>query len=134
MSGPSLTPKQEKFAQVYVETGNASEAYRRAYNTKNYKPESVTVNASKLLSDANVSLRVAELRAATVKRHEITVDTIRDMLLEDRDFARELETPAAAVSATEKLGKLYGLFTEKVDHSGQVGLYRVTRTIEERGK
>jgi phage terminase small subunit len=26
-----LTPKQEAFAQAYIETGNASEAYRRAY-------------------------------------------------------------------------------------------------------
>ena len=27
-----LTPKQEAFACAYVETGNASEAYRRAYD------------------------------------------------------------------------------------------------------
>ena len=26
-----LTPKQEKFCQVFIETGNASEAYRQAY-------------------------------------------------------------------------------------------------------
>lgn len=56
-----LTPKQEKFAQLYVELGNASEAYRVAYDSK-AKPESVNVNASKLLADAKVSLRVQELR------------------------------------------------------------------------
>ena len=27
-----LTPKQSKFAEEYVNTGNASEAYRRAYD------------------------------------------------------------------------------------------------------
>ena len=27
-----LTPKQEKFCQLYVELGNASDAYRQAYN------------------------------------------------------------------------------------------------------
>ena len=27
-----LTPKQRKFAEEYVNTGNASEAYRRAYD------------------------------------------------------------------------------------------------------
>ena len=37
-----LTPKQEKFAQVYVETGNASEAYRAAYACERMK--SATVN------------------------------------------------------------------------------------------
>ena len=28
-----LTPKQEAFCRAYVETGNASEAYRQAYPT-----------------------------------------------------------------------------------------------------
>ena len=35
-----LTPKQEKFAQVYVECGNASEAYRQAYNAENMQDDS----------------------------------------------------------------------------------------------
>ena len=56
-----LKPKQEKFAQIYVECGNASEAYRKAYNSK-AKYESVNVAASKLLADSKVSLRVKELR------------------------------------------------------------------------
>ena len=30
-----MTPKQEQFTRLYVETGNASEAYRQAYNTDN---------------------------------------------------------------------------------------------------
>ena len=60
----NLTPKQERFAQLYVEMGNASEAYRQAYDTS-AKAESVHVNASKQLSDAGVSLRVQELRNAT---------------------------------------------------------------------
>ena len=37
-----LTPKQEKFAQVYVETSNASEAYRQAYDALKMKPETIT--------------------------------------------------------------------------------------------
>lgn len=58
---PQLNPKQEKFCQLYVDLGNASEAYRQAYNST-AKPESVHVNASKLLSDAKVSLRVKQLQ------------------------------------------------------------------------
>ncbi|MGU9998175.1 terminase small subunit, partial [Bordetella avium] len=37
----ALTPKQEAFALAYVETGNASEAYRRAYSAERMKPETV---------------------------------------------------------------------------------------------
>lgn len=71
-----LTPKQEAFALKYVECGNASEAYRHAYDAENSKPEAVWVNASKVLSGAKVSLRVMELQEQHVERHEITVDRI----------------------------------------------------------
>jgi phage terminase small subunit len=110
-----LTPKQEAFACAYIETNNASEAYRRAYNAGKMKPAVIHVKACELLKVGNVSVRVAELQALHLARHEITVDTIRDMLIEDRTFARDLQTPAAAISATVGLAKLYGHLTEKVD-------------------
>ncbi len=117
----SLTPKQEAFAQAYIETGNASEAYRRAFNVRpNTKPNSIMVEASKLLSTPKIAQRVAELKAEHAERHEMTVDNIRDMLLEDRQFAREMETPAAAVSATMGLAKLYGHLRDKVDVTSKV--------------
>ena len=120
----SLTPKQEAFAQAYIETGNASEAYRRAFNVRpNTKPESINVNASKTLADAKVSQRVAELKAEHAKRHEMTVDDIRQMLLEDRTFAREMETPAAAVSATMGLAKLYGHLRDKVEQTSHLTIH-----------
>ncbi|APY15824.1 hypothetical protein GJU94_13130 [Brucella sp. 10RB9214] len=66
----SLTPKQEAFARAYVETGNASEAYRRAYNVGDKtKPESVWVKASELLANGKVSviLRNAVISVEPVK-------------------------------------------------------------------
>lgn len=71
----SLTPKQERFCLAYLETGNASEAYRRAYSAENMKPESIAVAASRVLSNAKVALRLAELRgrsesAAVMGRQE----------------------------------------------------------------
>ena len=62
----ALTPKQEAFCLVYLKTGNASEAYRQAYNAANMKPESINVNASKLLASAKVALRLSELNRAAV--------------------------------------------------------------------
>ena len=116
-----MTPKQEKFCQLYIELGNASEAYRQAYDASRMKPESVNVNASKLLADAKIALRVDELKAHHAQRHEITVDFVRDLLLEDRKFARECNTPAAAVSASMGLAKLYGHLRDKVEHTGKDG-------------
>ncbi len=116
MAGQNLTPKQEAFAQAYVETGNASEAYRRAYNASQMKAPGIAVNASKLLASTKIALMVAELKASHVERHNLTVDDISRMLIEDRKFARELEAPAAAITASMGLAKLYGHLTDKTLH------------------
>ena len=58
-----LTPKQEKFCQLYIELGNASEAYRQAYSCDKMKPESIHVNAAKLLENTKITLRISELQA-----------------------------------------------------------------------
>jgi uncharacterized protein YmfQ (DUF2313 family) len=70
-----LTDKQEKFAQLVVKLGNQSEAYRQAYDVKETTTtESVNVQASALMSDLNISLRVEELREQTKKAHAIDSD------------------------------------------------------------
>ena len=75
-----LTQKQEKFARAYVETGNASEAYRRAYDASRMKAETVNNNASKLLQHSEVAARVATLQSRVAKiaenRYEVTQDRI----------------------------------------------------------
>lgn len=114
----NLTPKQEAFALAYVETGNASEAYRRAYDPKRMTPEAIAVEASKLLKHPKVALRVSELQAEHAERHKVTVDDIIRQLDEDRLFAREHEAPAAAISSTMGKAKVLGFLTDKVHHSG----------------
>lgn len=123
-----LTPKQEAFCLFYIETGNASEAYRRAYDAANSKPETVNRTAKELLDNPKIAARCDSLRSANAEAHQVTVDTIRQMLIEDRVFARDHETPAAAISATLGLAKLYGLLTDKQDVrlSGQIGMPAIT--------
>ena len=68
-----LTPKQSKFAEEYVNTGNASEAYRRAYDVaKTTSNEVIAVKASELLSSGNVSVRVQELKTKEAEAFQIT--------------------------------------------------------------
>lgn len=70
-----LTPKQEKFCQVYVDSGIESYAYRQAYNTEKMKPETVWSHASRLLKDGKVRARVEEIRAE--RAEETKVDRAR---------------------------------------------------------
>ena len=72
-----LTDKQERFAQLVVTLGNQSEAYRQAYDVKETTTtESVNVQASALMSDLNISLRVEELREQTKQSHGLDRDKI----------------------------------------------------------
>ena len=41
----NLTPKQEGFCISYIETGNASEAYRLNYSVEKMKPDTVNRKA-----------------------------------------------------------------------------------------
>jgi len=114
----ALTPKQEAFALAYVETGNASEAYRRAYSAGKMKTAVIAVKASELLAHGKVSVRVAELQAGHVERHKLTVDDLLRELEEARNAALTAETAqsSAAVAATMGKAKLLGLDKQIIDH------------------
>lgn len=111
-----LTVKQEAFCLAYIETGNASEAYRRSYSAEKMKQEAIAIEASRLLDNPNVALRVAELKQSLVKRHEVTVDSLMLELEEARMAAMGASNPqsAAAVAATMGKAKLAGLLVDRV--------------------
>jgi len=113
-----LTPKQEAFALAYVETGNASEAYRRSYNAEKMKPETVNRTAKEQLDNPKIAARLAELKAAHVGRHEITVDDLIRELEEARSIAMagERQQPAAMVAASMGKAKLLGLIVDKAEN------------------
>jgi hypothetical protein len=119
----ALTPKQEAFALAYVETGNASEAYRRAYNAGKMKPEVIANKASALLKRGDVRVRVEMAQAKAVERHETTVDDILRELEEARALAAggEKPQPAAMVAASMGKAKLLGMLTDKTELTGKDG-------------
>lgn len=134
-----LTPKQEKFANLYVELGNASEAYRQSHDTEEVKKESVWVLASRLLSDVNVRLRVVELQSELGEKYKISqgymvanyVNIINDVnytidlaKLQSGEPAevkkfymmKEVNTVTDKIRAMESLAKMLGLNApEKVE-------------------
>ena len=89
-----LTPKQEKFANLYVELGNASEAYRQAYDVGvDTKDETIWAKSSAMLKEDKVSIRVRELQEVTQEEHCITRSFIIKGLLEiisDADYTFNL--------------------------------------------
>lgn len=122
-----LTPKQEKFCQKYIETGNASEAYRQSYDCENMKPESVNRLAKDLLDNIKITSRLNELKGEHAKRHAITVDTLLAELEEVRQLALVPKGENGtlqlnvAVNAIMGKAKLLGLDKKVVDNISSDG-------------
>ncbi len=104
-----LTIKQENFCLAYVETGNASEAYRRAYDTEDMLPSSINCKASELMDNVKVTDRINELRSSVMQRHKITVDDLLAELEEARAMAIKTEKAGPMAQATMGKAKLLGL-------------------------
>ena len=111
-----LTPKQEAFAMAYVEYGNASKAYKAAYDVnENTNNNSISVEASKLKNNPKITLRILELQELAQERHSITVDSLTDELEKARKTAQEAGQASAMVAATMGKAKLHGLLTDKAE-------------------
>jgi phage terminase small subunit len=107
-----LAPKPEAFCRAYIETGNASQAYRDAgYKAGN--DAAVAAGASRLLRGVKVQARIAELQSGHRKRHDITIDSLTQMLVEDRQLAHKEGEPNAAINAVLAMAKLHGLIVDR---------------------
>lgn len=117
-----LTAKQEAFCLACVETGNASEAYRRAYDAGAMKAATIRSEASRLRAKPEVAARIEALRAELRARHAVTVDSLTAQLVMDRALAHRAGSASAAVSATVAMARLHGLGGgEKAEGAGKDG-------------
>lgn len=123
-TGLNLTPKQEKFCQLYIELGNASEAYRQSYDADSMAEPTVNRNAKALLDNNKIATRLEQIRKEHSKRHNITIDSLLIELEEARKAAFEGERVqvAAAVAATMGKAKILGYDKQVVQHEGETGL------------
>ena len=116
-----FTDKMELFCLAYVETGNASEAYRRSYNTANMAEKTAQREGYNTLQKPQVQARIEELRNQVMDRHEITVDTLLLELEQARRLSLDTKKAAAAVTATMGKAKLLGLDKQIVELTGKDG-------------
>ena len=110
-----------------METGNASEAYRRAYNAENMKEETIWRKAKECMDNGKVAARLSELQAQSAEKHDITIERLTRMALEAYEAAQipgavtRQKQSSAMVKAAEFLGKLHGLLVEKSEVTGKDG-------------
>ena len=101
--------RQETLAQVFVVTGNKTEAYRQAGYSQKCSDRTITGNVMRLFRNEKVLNRVAELQAEQAKLHAVTIESLTEQLREDRQLAYSVKNPSAAVSAVMGMARLHGL-------------------------
>ena len=135
MQDKGLTPKQENFCREFIKCGNASEAYRKAYNCQNMKPESINRKASELLDNVKITARVQELdkekkNEAIADAQEIQETLTRLLRVQEQEEGVAVESigdyqsratiikkqvsPKDRIKAGETLAKMRGYFDLKL--------------------
>ena len=137
-----LTEKQKAFCDYYIESLNATESYKKAYpNCK--KDATARTNSSKLLTNANIKKYIdeqlqqmqsnriadaAEILEYLTKgmRQELEEEVV--VMVNKGEFTSEPQTVKKKISikdsnkCAELLGKRYGLYTEKLEVNGDMGV------------
>lgn len=109
-----LTPKQKAFADYYIETGNATEAARRA----GYKKPNVqgSQNLEKLSIKSYIEERVKVLDEKRIAKGEEVLQYLTKVMRgEEKDQFGLDPSLQDRTKAAELLGKRYRLFVDKVE-------------------
>lgn len=112
----TLTAKQEAFCLAYLETGNGSEAYRKAYGAGAMSAKTINEKASRLLATGKVRARLEELRKPVVEAAQVTLAGHLSRLEELSIAAEQAGQYSAAISAEVARGKAAGVHVEKSEH------------------
>lgn len=127
-----LTEKQLAFADYYIELGNATQAYLRAYPNIS-KETTASANGSRLLGNAKVKHyideRMEQLKSKRVADQQEILETLTSVLRGEEqsavlrgvgEGAQTIDdtmppTTAERIKAAELLGKRYRMWVDKVE-------------------
>ncbi|MGG0794656.1 terminase small subunit [Brevibacillus laterosporus] len=130
-----LTPKQQAFADYYIQTGNATEAARKAgYSDKTAKEvgyENLTKPHIKAYIDERMAVKDAERIASQDEVLEFLTNVMRGKVTEkiplglgmgEQMLAKNELQGKDRIKAAELIGKRYGLWVEKVNLDGDLAV------------
>lgn len=132
-----LTEKQERFCQYYLDTdGNASEAYRMAYDASNMQPNSVWNAASILMDNSKVAQRIDEIRAeraaaTSVERHKVE-RVLMDIVMADPNdlYIMDAKTGRIKMKTPSQLPKRIRNALKKIKNSKGIVEYEMNGKVE----
>ena len=126
------TPKQRAFARAIVEGMNPSEAYIEAYGAVGSKPETVAVEAQRLMKNPNVSPIIERGREEAARAASWSLATALERLSEANQTAFEAmreqgptkEVMGAFFGSLDRLNRLSGVDRQASDLASAEALRR----------
>ena len=120
MNSKKLTIKQQKFADEYLKTGNATQSYLTVYKCKIKAAEA---SSSHLLRNPKIVEYLEKGRVELVKQsrfsHEQILEDLQSIAqtcLKKDENGKPID-PKAAIKCKELIGKHFGMFTQKIEAS-----------------
>jgi len=108
--GRPLNRRQQKFCRLYVEHGNA----RQAAEDAGYAVKNADRHGSRMLTNRRVALMISDIRAAHIKKTDITLEKILAQLwLHGSSGERDKETVSALKSLLDYAKSVPGEGDEK---------------------
>ncbi len=114
--GNGVTPKQKLFVKEYLVDLNAT----RAAISAGYSENGGSVAGARLLRNAKVKEAISKSSQKRTEKLEITADYVLKNIRDVVEKALVRGEGAIALKGLELLGKYRKLFTDKVEHSGQI--------------
>ena len=142
-----LNEKQKAFANYYIESLNATESYKRAYNVVNQS--TAEANGSRLLRNAKVKNYIDEVMSAKDESRIASQDEILQILtdiargiteeevVQFSQLGEELRTTRRPtikdrMKASELLGKRYRMWVDKIEADvNQQGIFEGEDMLED---
>ena len=125
MPSNNLTAKQEAFCQAIADGKDQATAYRTAYDAANMKDESVYPQASKLMKNPKIALRVSELKAQVAEKQLWTREMSVLGLMRAFEVGQQEKQAAAMTGAVKELNIMHG-FNEPTKHSVELKFKPIT--------
>jgi phage terminase small subunit len=111
-----LTPKQQAFADYYIQSGNATEAAIKA----GYSEKTAKQIATENLSKPYLASYIKEKREKLSQKTEWTIERLINEFAMNHTRATEKEDTRASNDSMKEIGKLLGYYKDKVEHSGEI--------------
>lgn len=120
-----LTPKQKKFCDNYLVSGNATESAIKAGYSKRTAKEMGCENLTKPNLTNYIKSKSVSNEISTVMNMQEIRETWTKLIRDDKTTETK-----DRLKASEMLAKTYGAFLDKVEHSGDVGINITVRKIK----